>query len=101
MTDSSITMYTFSDSTPCKCSGLGDPHYFTFDGQWIHYQGMCKYLLAGNVGDNGLPVFEVYGQNAPWYGSSFYSYTLYVEVKYCGQVIKLGPGLTYTVISVR
>ena len=100
MTDLSIIIYTFSESSPCKCSGNSDVHYHTFDGQWIHYQGMCKYLLAGNLG-NGLPVFEVHGQNAPWYGNAFVSYTLYVEVKYCGQVIRLGSGLTYTVISVR
>ena len=94
-------MYIFSVSIPCACIGFTDVHYYTFDSKWIHYRGMCKYLLAGNVGSNGLPVFEVHGQNAPWYGSPYESYTLYVEVQYCGQVIKLGPGTSYTVISVR
>ena len=47
------------------------------------------------------PVFEVYGKNVPWTGNPARSVTEYVEVKYCGQVIRLGPGLTATLIDVR
>ena len=47
-------MYLFT--TPCKnvsvaysgsvCKASGDPHFSTFDGALIHFQGSCSYALV-------------------------------------------------------
>ncbi|XP_021348638.1 zonadhesin-like isoform X2 [Mizuhopecten yessoensis] len=30
----------------CTCGASGDPHYRTYDGQMIHFMGICKYILT-------------------------------------------------------
>lgn len=32
------------------CQAHGDPHYTTFDGSTVHYQGLCRHLFSGVCG---------------------------------------------------
>ena len=38
----------------------GDPHYHTFDGKTIHYQGGCIYRLAGEFLRTCILIFRLY-----------------------------------------
>nr|CCG47874.1 oikosin 30c [Oikopleura dioica] len=44
------------------CEALGDPHYKTFDGEYHHFQGLCKYTFVESAGDDEfrkVPAFKI------------------------------------------
>jgi len=44
------------------CSAQGDPHFITFDGEYHHFQGTCKYTFVESAGDDefrNVPAFKI------------------------------------------
>ncbi|XP_062843794.1 alpha-tectorin-like [Trichomycterus rosablanca] len=69
------------------CTVSGDPHYYTFDGQIIHFQGTCTYVLSEACGV-GLPYYRIEGKNERW-GSTHVSWTRLVRVFVYNEVLEL------------
>jgi len=48
-------IYVVKDPAPVTCYCTGDPHCLSFDGMWNHFQGACKYTMAQDNCQNGVP----------------------------------------------
>uniref|UniRef100_H2YYS9 Kielin/chordin-like protein n=1 Tax=Ciona savignyi TaxID=51511 RepID=H2YYS9_CIOSA len=57
---------------PASCVAFGDPHYQTFDGRMIHFQGTCRYLLTA---DCSRAAFRVEVENRNIGGDARVSWT--------------------------
>ena len=79
-------------SGECTCQATGDPHYLTFDGQKINYQGRCNYrLTCAGTETCGMCVN---GRNQPHWKNPMVSTTKSIEVqmKPSTDMIKIGQG---------
>ena len=63
------------------CFASGDTHYKTFDGEMLHFQGICKYTMVSPKSTaTGIPAFKVQVKNE----------RRNVEVHVYGKIIRLG-----------
>nr|XP_034323367.1 zonadhesin isoform X3 [Crassostrea gigas] len=76
----------------CTCSATGDPHYRTYDGQMIHFMGVCKYLMTKSLTKNDPCAFSVEVKNEHRGRNRRVAYTRSVDVKIYGKVVRLAPG---------
>ncbi|KAI8478038.1 hypothetical protein Bbelb_442260, partial [Branchiostoma belcheri] len=75
---------------PCECKGYGDPHYFTFDGEYFYFQGEGEFILAR---DTNVPHdFEVRGYNVQCTVAPITTCTKEIKVIYNGNTIELKTG---------
>nr|XP_006824438.1 PREDICTED: SCO-spondin-like [Saccoglossus kowalevskii] len=52
------------------CSGVGDPHYTSFDNKYYHFQGKCEYTLLSTQCPLSPYDFQIIGINQPWGASA-------------------------------
>ncbi|VDI14319.1 Hypothetical predicted protein [Mytilus galloprovincialis] len=73
----------------CTCIASGDPHYKSFDGQVIHFMGICTYTMVKSTSNDKCGGFEVQVQNEHRGANTKVSYTQYVLVKLADATIRL------------
>ena len=84
----------FGDGSSCGnpgaiCVAFGDPHYKTFDGLGLHFQGECEYVLSRDCVANDF-VIHVVNEHR---GSSLVTWTKSIAIRVKnGGVIVLLPG---------
>ncbi|XP_048735098.2 IgGFc-binding protein-like [Ostrea edulis] len=75
----------------CTCSASGDPHYRTYDGQMIHFMGICKYTMTKSLTRNDPCAFSVEVKNEHRGRNRRVAYTRTVDAKIYGKVVRLAP----------
>lgn len=79
------------------CIVFGDPHYRTFDGHFLEFQGTCSYLMAKDCVSES---FEVVAQND---GKGTYeaSWTRLISFRFFNYTIDLLPNFEVAVNGQR
>lgn len=78
---------------PATCIAFGDPHYRTFDGAVIHFQGTCRYVMVTDCFTGNFTV-EVQNSNR---GIEGVSWTESITIKLVNATVHLNQGLIVSV----
>ncbi|XP_073919670.1 kielin/chordin-like protein isoform X4 [Castor canadensis] len=78
---------------PASCMAFGDPHYRTFDGRLLHFQGSCSYVLAKDCHGGDFSVHVTNNDR----GRSGVAWTQEVTVLLGDVAVRLLQGRTVTV----
>ena len=72
------------------CVSSGEPHYRTFDGRKLDYQGTCKHVLAQPCQNVAKPpYFQVLTRSENHNGITAVAYPLYVEIVFGSTTVRL------------
>ncbi|XP_052822699.1 zonadhesin-like [Octopus bimaculoides] len=91
---------SYASTKKCSCYVSGDPHYYTYDGQVIHFMGTCKYILSTNKPGSNLTYFSVEVKNEHR-GNTRVSYTRMVDLQLKGVTVRLLPRNKILVNSIK
>ena len=77
--------------TDSVCDVFGDPHYKTFDGQRIDFQGTGRYLLTSNT-DRTKEVFKLSHKIRKRFKAPGVTWLYRIDLVYSRMHIRVGPG---------
>jgi len=80
---------------PATCLITGDPHYYTFDNIWHHFQGVCKYVLVKTAD------FEIHSGNEVRYGNPAVTWTKEIMIWFKDSEYSIRKGHLFSIDEIQ